>query len=208
MAMIESLLYKKLFLYLLPFNFLVGEYNLGMQYRFNEEWAFDINGGYVRNIEGTVTANLYENLLSAGTFYYQGPVAKVSIISVLPRGPNPLRTDYNQIEVAYRYLSYENLDFEDESEKGKLFNISENMQAISLSWKVGYNLIPRDIFEVNAFVGFGMQLRFKDTFVNSYGYNYHSDQFNLYTRTSSTQAVPLLHLGIKVGLKTLSNKID
>jgi len=206
--MVEVLLYKKLFIYLLPFNFLVGEYNLGLQYRFNEEWAFDINAGYINDIEGTFTAETYENLLNAGIFYYYGPFAKFSMLSVIPRGPNPLKTDYNQMEVAYKFLSFDELDFEDESEQGKLFNITESMHAISLSWKVGYNIIPRDIFELNGFLGFGLQVRFKNTLVNSYGYNYHSDQFNLFDRTTSTQVVPLFHLGLKIGFKAVQNILD
>ena len=82
------------------------------------------------------------------------------------------------------------------------------MHAISLSWKAGYNIIPRDIFEINGFLGFGLQVRFKDTLVNSYGYNYHSDQFNLYDRTTSTQVVPLFHLGLKIGFKVVENAPD
>ncbi len=203
--MVEALLYKKLFIYLIPFNFLVGEYNAGMQFRFTDEWAFDINAGFVDAIEGSFTANTYERLLKSGVFYYSGPFAKFSMISVIPRGPNPLRTDYNQLEVSYRYLSYHDLDFEDESEIGKVFNITEYMHAIGLSWKAGYNIVPREVFEINGFVGFGIQLRFKNTLVNSYGYDYQSDQFPLDDNSTSTQIVPLFHAGLKVGFKAIDN---
>lgn len=204
----EALLYKKLFLYLIPFNFLIGEYNVGAQYRFTDEWAFDINAGYVANIEGSWMSNTYESILKSGTFYYSGPFIKFSMLSVIPRGPNPLRTDYNQLELSYRFLSYDNLDFADESDPDKVFNISENMNAISLSWKAGYNIIPRDVFEMNCFVGFGLQLRLKTTTVNSYGYFYQSDQFPVNNTTNATQIVPLFHLGLKVGYKTLPNRIE
>ncbi|MFI5172383.1 MAG: hypothetical protein ACHQFW_08330, partial [Chitinophagales bacterium] len=176
-----------------------------MQYRFSDEWAFDINAGYVDDIEGSFTSINYEKLFKSGVFYYKGPFVKFSMLSVIPRGPNPLRTDYNQLEVSYKYLTYEDLDFEDENEAGKLFNISEKMHAIGLSWKAGYNIIPRDIFEVNGFVGFGIQLRFKSTLVNSYGYNYQSDQFPLDDESTSTQIVPLFHTGIKIGFKAIDN---
>ena len=203
--MVQALLYKKLFIYLLPFNFIVGEYNVGMQFRFTDEWAFDINAGFVDNIEGSLTANIYENVLKTGVFYYSGPVVKFSMLSVVPRGPNPLRTDYNQMEVSYRYLSYHDLDFEDESEVGKVFNITEYMHAIGLSWKAGYNIIPRNIFETNVFIGFGLQIRFKNTLVNSYGYDYQSDQYIVDDKSNSTQLVPLFHTGIKIGLKAIDN---
>ena len=189
--MVEALLYKKLFLYLIPFNFLIGEYNFGMQYRFTDEWAVDINTGYIGNIEGTYTSTVYENIFNSGTFYYSGPFIKTSILAI--------------VEIAYRMLGYDELDFEDKTEKGKLFNISEDMQAISLSWKAGYNIIPREVFEINAFVGFGIQMRFKNTTVNSYGYNYHSDMFVVNDITESMQTTPLFHAGIKVGLKTINN---
>lgn len=203
--MVEALLYKKLFLYLIPFNFLIGEYNFGMQYRFTDEWAVDINTGYIGNIEGTYTSTVYENIFNSGIFYYSGPFVKTSILAVVPRGTNPLRTDYNQVEIAYRMLGYDKLDFEDKTEKGKLFNISEDMQAVSLSWKAGYNLIPREVFEINAFVGFGIQMRFKNTTVNSYGYNYHSDMFVVNDNSESMQTTPLFHAGIKIGFKTINN---
>lgn len=200
--MTSLLLYKQLFVYLIPFNVLIGEYNLGMQYRVGEEWAVDLNLGYVSDIEGSLTAELYQDVMQSGVFYYHGPLVKVSAISLVPRGPNPLKTDYNQMEMAFRFLRYDNLDFEDENEPGKVFNISESMKAVSLSWKAGYNIIPRNTFEMNGFVGFGIQLRFKDAIVNSYGYDYHSDQFILNDVARSTQFVPLFHAGIKIGLKT------
>ncbi len=205
MPMIEALLYKKLFLYLIPFNFLVGEFGAGAQYRFNYEWAADLHAGYTADIEGTFTGNIYEGIFKSGNFYYSGPFVKVSVLSVIPRGPNPLRTDYNQLEVAYRYLSYDNLDFTDQDDPDKVFNLSEDMQAISLSWKAGYNIIPRDVFELNGFIGFGLQVRMKTTYVNSYGYFYQSDQFPVGDITRSTQLVPLFHAGIKIGYKTLEN---
>lgn len=203
--MIEALLYKKLFIYLIPFNFLIGEYNAGVQYRFADEWAADINLGYTANIENSITSSIYENIFKSGTFYYSGPFIKTSLLSVVPRGSNPLRTDYNQIELGYRILGYDSLDFEDETEKGKLFNITERMQAVNLSWKIGYNILPREVFEINGFVGFGIQVRFKNTTVNSYGYNYHSDMFLVNDITESMQTTPLFHAGIKVGLKTINN---
>ncbi len=204
--MIEALLYKKLFIYLIPFNFLIGEYNAGIQYRFADEWAADINLGYTANIENSITSSVYENIFKSGTFYYSGPFIKTSLLSVVPSGSNPLRTDYNQIEFGYRILGYDSLDFEDETEKGKLFNITERMQAVNLSWKIGYNILPREVFEINGFVGFGIQVRFKNTTVNSYGYNFHSDMFSLGTQTESIQTVPLFHAGIKIGLKALNNQ--
>ena len=71
--MVEALLYKKLFLYLIPLNFLIGEYNFGMQYRFTDEWAVDINAGYIGNIDGTYTSTIYENIFNSGNFYDSGP---------------------------------------------------------------------------------------------------------------------------------------
>ncbi|HMZ90410.1 MAG TPA: hypothetical protein PLL28_10100 [Chitinophagales bacterium] len=200
--MTSLLLYKQLFVYLIPFNVLIGEYNLGMQYRIGEEWAVDLNLGYVDDTEGALTAELYQDILQSGVFYYHGPLVKVSALSLVPRGPNPLKTDYNQLEFACRFLRYDNLDFEDENEPGKLFNISEQMKAVSLSWKAGYIIVPRNTFEMNGFVGFGIQTRFKNTIVNSYGTNYQSNVFILNDVSSSIQFVPLFHAGIKIGLKT------
>jgi hypothetical protein len=199
--MVEAYLYKQLFIYLLPLNFLVGDVNLGFQYRFAEEWAADLNVGYTMDIEGSFSSNIYEEVFKGGTFYYSGPFVKASLISLIPRGPNPLRTDYNQIEVGYRMLSYDSLDFEDQIEPGKLFNISEDMKAVNLSWKAGYNILPRAVFEINGFVGFGIQMRFKNTWVNSYGYNYISNEFIVNDQTKSMQTVPLFHVGVKIGLK-------
>ena len=48
-------------------------------------------------------------------------------------------------------------------------------------------------------------MRFKNTTVNSYGYNYHSDMFLVNDITESMQTTPLFHAGIKVGLKTINN---
>ncbi len=200
------LLYKQLFIYLIPFNFLIGEYGVGMQYRYTDDWAVDVTLGYVADIENSFTSSVYQDILKTGTFYYSGPFIKASLLSVVPRGSNPLRTDYNQVEVGYRLLGYKNLDFEDESDPGKLFNLTERMQAVSLSWKAGYNIIPRSNFEMNGFLGFGMQLRFKNTLVNSYGYYYNSDLFVVNDQIRSTQVVPLFHAGIKIGLKTLEKK--
>lgn len=178
---------------------------MGLQYRFNDDWAADVNFGYVDDIEGSFTADTYEGLLKTGIFYYSGPFIKGSILSVIPRGPNPLKTDYNQVEVGYKVLGYKNLDFEDESDPGKLFNITERMQAVNLSWKAGYNIIPRAIFQMNGFVGFGIQMRFKNTVVNSYGYDYVSDQFIVNDQSRSTQFVPLFHIGLKVGFQAFDN---
>lgn len=200
------LIYKQLFIYLLPFNFLIGEYNLGFQYRYSGDWALDVNIGYLDDIEGSISTNFYEDVFKTGFFYYNGPFVKTSLLSVIPRGPNPLRTDYNQVELGFRWLGYDSLDFEDETEPGKLFNITEKMQAINLSWKAGYNIYSRPNMEINGFIGFGIQARFKNTMVNSYGYNYVSDQFTVNDQVRSTQLAPLFHVGIKVGLQTLELK--
>ena len=113
---------------------------------------------------------------------------------------------YQEVQIRSEQITIKlKLLIEDKTEKGKLFNISEDMQAISLSWKAGYNIIPREVFEINAFVGFGIQMRFKNTTVNSYGYNYHSDMFLVNDITESMQTTPLFHAGIKVGLKTINN---
>lgn len=208
-SMTEILLFKQLFVYLLPLNVLLGEYDLGFQYRFSETWAADITVGYQTDIEGTFTAETYRDIFRQGTFYYSGPVARASLIRMVPRGINPLKTDYNQLELGYRYLSYDSLDFMDEEEPGKVFNISENMHAVNLSWKAGYNLVPRQVFEMNGFVGFGLQMRFKETTVNSYGYDFNSHQFPKEDTTNALQFVPLFHAGIKIGLKNkLSNQPD
>lgn len=200
--MTQALLFKQLFVYLLPFNFLVGEYSLGMQYRFHEEWAADLTFGYQDAIEGSPQAELYQDVMRQGVFYYSGPVAKLSVLSLVPRGPNPLKTDYNQLELGYRYLGYDSLDFMDEQEAGKMFNISERMHAVNVSWKAGYIIIPREVFEMNGFVGFGLQMRFKETTVNSYGYNFDSQQFDKNETTDALQFVPMFHAGVKIGLKT------
>lgn len=201
LGMTQALLFKQLFIYLLPFNLLVGEYGLSIQYRFNQEWAADLTLGYQDAIEGSPQAEFYQDVMRQGVFYYSGPVAKVSVLSLVPRGPNPLKTDYNQMELGYRYLGYDSLEFMDEQEPGKVFNISERMHAVNLSWKAGYTIIPREVFEVNGFVGFGLQLRFKETTVNSYGYNFDSHQFNKNETTSAAQFAPLLHAGVKIGFK-------
>ena len=199
--MTETLLFKQLFVYLLPFNIFLGEFDMGFQYRFSEAWAADLTVGYQTNIEGTFTAELYRDIFRQGNFYYSGPVARVSLISLVPRGVNPLKTDYNQLELGYRYLGYDSLDFMDEEEPGKVFNISENTHAVNVSWKAGYILVPRAIFEINGFVGFGLQMRFKETTVNSYGYDYDSHQFPKNETTQAVQFLPLFHTGIKIGLK-------
>lgn len=199
--MTEVLLFKQLFVYLIPLNILVGEYNLGFQYRLNEEWAADMTIGYQDAIEGSYVANVYQDLLRQGAFYYSGPVVKFSVVSLVPRGLNPLKTDYNQLELGIRFLSYDSLDFNAEAPPDLTFNISEKMQAVNLSWKAGYNLVPRAVFEVNTFVGFGLQMRFIEKTVNSQGYNYNSHEYDVNEVTNSLQFAPLFHAGIKVGIK-------
>ncbi|MEZ5013681.1 MAG: hypothetical protein R2794_05265 [Chitinophagales bacterium] len=201
----SALLYKQLFFYIIPLNFLVGEYNGGLEYRFSDGWATGINAGYVVSLEGTDLSAFYEEVFPGAAFYYQGPFVKVSILSVLPYGPNPLRTNYNQLEFSARFLHYNDLDFEDEEEPGKVFNISENVKALGLSWKAGYTIYDGNITNMSAFIGFGLQLRMKETFVNSYGYDYNSHQFIIDDRSTSAKLIPLFHIGLKTGLKALDS---
>jgi len=199
----EAIIYKKLFIYLIPLNFLFGDYNAGFQIRYPDDWAIDVNVGYVDDIQGTTVANIYEDVFKSQKFYYHGPFIKTSFVSLYSRGFNPFRTDFNQIEASYKLLSYEDLDFFDPIDTGKVFNKSETMHAFGLSWMAGYNIVNGQTFQLDGFVGFGLQMRFSNILVNSYGENYQSDQFVLNERDRSEHLVPLFNAGFKIGLKML-----
>jgi hypothetical protein len=203
----EALLYKKLLIYLIPFNYLFGDYNMGLQYRYSDAWAIDVNVGYIDDIHGTSIAGIYEDLFKSEKFYYHGPFIKTSFVSLFARGFNPFRTDYNQIEMSYKLLSYDGLDFYDPLDTtGKVFNKSEILQAIGFSWIAGYNIVNGETFHLDGFLGFGLQFRFSNILYNSYGYNNNSDQYYLGDYERSMQLVPLLHAGVKVGLWMLPAK--
>lgn len=202
----QALLYKKLLIYFIPLNYLFGEYNVGAQYQFPNDWAINMNVGYVDDIQGTYVANVYEDIFKSEKFYYHGPFVKASFVSMYARGFNPFKTDYNQFELSYKLLSYQGLDFYDPVDTtGKVFNKSEILQAIGLSWSAGYDIINANTFYLDGFIGFGLQIRFSNILYNSYGYNNNSDQFYLGDYEKSNQLVPLFQGGVRVGLKFLES---
>ncbi len=203
----EALIYKKLLIYLIPFNYLFGDYNVGIEYRYPGDWAIDLNMGYIDDIHGTPLAGLYEDLFQSEKFYYHGPFIKASFVTLYSRGFNPFRTDYNQIEFSYKLLSYEGIDFYDPIDTaGKVYNKSEILQAIGLSWMAGYNIINGETFHLDGFLGFGLQIRFSNILYNSYGYNNHSDQFYMGDYEKSNIIVPLFQAGLKIGIRMLETR--
>lgn len=202
----QALFYGKLFIYLLPFNFLFGEYNAGIEYRAWQSWSLDVNAGYINPIQGSQIDTWYQDIFNENKFYYQGAVLRISMLSLYPRGVNPFRTDYNQIMLSCRLVGYDHLDFVDDPDTGKVFNLSEHMQAIGLSWIAGYNLINTHIFKVNAFIGFGLQGRFRTITTNSYGYNFNSSMYPLAEKDHVFQVAPLVHIGLKAGFSLHENQ--
>lgn len=206
--MMEAILYKKLLIYCIPLNFLIGDYNVGVQYRFPYEWGIDVNVGYRDAIQGNMVANLYEDVFSFDKFYYQGPFIKASFVSLYARGFNPFRTDYTQVEMSYKLLSYQELDFFDPIDTtGKVFNQSEILQAIGLTWVAGYNIVNGSTFHMDGFVGFGLQMRYSNILYNSYGYYNNSDQYYLGDYEKSKHLVPLFQAGIKLGIQMFEGNV-
>ena len=203
----HPLLYKKFFLFVIPLSYVFGEYNAGFQYRFSQNWAADASVAYVDDIQNSVVSNIYVDVFNSNRFYYHGLAFRAGIISLYPRGINPFKTDYNKLELSYKMLRYDNLDFVDNADSGKVFNISEKMNGCGLSWIIGYDIFERDMIKLDGFLGFGLQFRFRDILVNSYGYDFQSDMFPLDDEEHSFGVVPLLNVGVRIGLKT-GNKYD
>jgi hypothetical protein len=61
--------------------------------------------------------------------------------------------------------------------------------------------VNRNSFKLDGYVGFGLQVRFQNITVNSYGYNYESDMYMLNDNDNATRLVPMLNAGMRIGLK-------
>ncbi|MBC8172354.1 MAG: hypothetical protein H7X71_00490 [Chitinophagales bacterium] len=192
---------KSLFIYIVPLNYFFGEYNVGLHYLIKEQWAADFNTGYIYQYEGSPADQLYNDVFNFDKINYQGPFLRAGIVSLYHSGINPLRTDYYEFELLYRYLFYHNVDFADESEPGKVFNMSETTNAVGLSWIAGYILINGEHFQLDAFGGFGLQFQFREITINSYGYDFQSDQILLNDRHHATRYLPMLNAGLRIGFK-------
>jgi hypothetical protein len=199
---------KKLFLYISPLNYVFGEYNAGAEYILNERWALDVNAAYIYEQEGGIVDRIYQDVFNSNKLLYQGPSIRIGAISFYENGVNPFRTDYNEVELLYRYLWYTNVDFTDDADTGKVFNISETMHVTGLSWMAGYELADNNNFHLDGYVGFGLQMRFRNIHINSYGFNFNSDEFLLNDTQHATRLVPMLNAGIRIGLKVLEVKPD
>lgn len=193
---------KSLFLYLSPFNFIFGEYGAGVQYYLNHDWALDFSPAYIYEYDGSPEDILLNDIFNTDKIFYQGPSLRAGLVRLYPSGVNPLRTDYNEIELVCRYLWYNNVDFIDEPDTGKVFNISEKMQVAGLSYLAGYEIVNKNSFRLDGFAGFGLQVRFRQRTINSYGYNYNSSEFMLDEEQKLTRLVPMLNAGLRIGIKT------
>ncbi|MFN0276961.1 MAG: hypothetical protein ACKVPJ_14525, partial [Chitinophagales bacterium] len=143
---------KKLFIYLSPINYFFGEYNVGGQYLISDHWALDVNVAYIYEYEGSPADQMYNELFNVDKILYQGPSLRVGAVSLFPSEVNPLRTDFNELELMYRYLWYSNIDFIDDPDTGKVFNMSETMNVIGASWIAGYELLNSNSFKFDGFV--------------------------------------------------------
>lgn len=194
---------KKLFIYLSPLNYFFGEYNMGGQYLLNESWALDVNVAYIYEQEGSPADLLYNNLFNVDKVLYQGPSLRLGAVSMFSSDVNPLRTDFSELELMYRYLWYTDVDFLDDPDTGKVFNISETMNVVALSWIAGYELMNKNNFKLDGYVGFGLQTRFRNITVNSYGYNYDSNMYALNDHDVAIRVVPMLNAGLRIGFHML-----
>ncbi|MBC8047583.1 MAG: hypothetical protein H7Y00_12360 [Fimbriimonadaceae bacterium] len=168
----------------------------------NSDWVFDVNAAYIYEYEGSPADQFYTDVLNIDKILYQGPSLRVGAISLYPSGINPLRTDYNELELLYRYLWYTEVDFIDDPDSGKVFNISENMHVAGLSWIAGYEFVKSNNFKLDCYLGFGIQMRFSDITVNSYGYDFDSDMYVLNDHNNATRLVPMLNAGVHIGVFT------
>jgi hypothetical protein len=82
------------------------------------------------------------------------------------------------------------------------------MNVIGLSYLAGYEIVNTNTFRLNGFVGFGLQARFRNRHINSYGYNFQSDMYVLNDNQQLIMLVPMLNAGIQIGIKTGGKKND
>lgn len=172
----------------------------------SDHWALDVNVAYIYEYEGSPADQMYNELFNVDKILYQGPSLRVGAVSLFPSEVNPLRTDFNELELMYRYLWYSNIDFIDDPDTGKVFNMSETMNVIGASWIAGYELLNSNSFKFDGFVGFGLQVRFRNLTLNSYGFNFDSGMYELNDIENGTRLVPMLNAGVRIGLKMLDAK--